>query len=153
MPNYMHPVLRFLIRVHIRTDGCWEWLGGKKETGYGRVRLTGHHKTERANRVMWYLVHGSCPDEKHVLHACDNPSCVNPSHLELGDHTLNMRQMSERNRNLRGEDKPDSKLTEEDVRNIRQDIRSARDLAKYYPVHHTTIHSIKTRKKWRHVND
>jgi len=66
------------------TDECWEWEAGKVGgTGYGKVKIEG--KTYRAHRVSWELFFGPIPKNMMVLHKCNNPSCVNPYHLYLGD--------------------------------------------------------------------
>lgn len=79
-----------------RTDGCWIWLWLVDRKGYGRVRYQG--RQTKAHRLAYELAVGPIPDGAFVLHSCDNPSCVNPCHLSLGDHAENMRHRAERRR-------------------------------------------------------
>lgn len=74
-----------------RGDGCWEWQGSRDIRGYGVMR------GRKAHRVSWGLHRGAIGD-KHVLHHCDNPPCVNPDHLYLGDDADNTRDKVERGR-------------------------------------------------------
>ena len=54
---------------------------------------------EWAHRVAWELVHSiEVPKGYYILHSCDNPSCVNPSHLELGKQRKNMKDAWTRGR-------------------------------------------------------
>ena len=71
--------------VKLVTSGCWEWIGGRDAQGYG---VAGHHG--RAHRLSYEANIGPVGDMQ-VLHRCDNPCCVNPLHLFLGNHTDNMR--------------------------------------------------------------
>ena len=53
-----------------------------------------------AHRFAYEMANGISEDETlHVLHSCDNPSCVNPKHLRLGTIKENMRDVHRRNRN------------------------------------------------------
>lgn len=75
-------VSRFWEKVAI-TSGCWYWRAGLNQDGYGLFTMK-HGYTERAHRFMYTLWFGEIPPKKIVLHSCDNPSCVRPSHLSIG---------------------------------------------------------------------
>ena len=77
-------------------DECWEWSGGKNDKGYGLIGL--RKKLYYVHRLSyeWHL--GPIPDGMLVLHSCDNPACVNPSHLSLGTVQDNSNDMVERRR-------------------------------------------------------
>jgi hypothetical protein len=55
------------------------------------------------------------------------------------------------NQGLQGERHPNSKLTEEDVRNIRAWHGTGVAMAKYFKVSPTHIHLIRKLKRWKHV--
>ena len=76
----------FLSKCYINVDSrCIEWIGAKNEKGYGYI------SNIRAHRYAWELYVGKIPKGLHVLHKCDNPSCVNVNHLWLGNHDENMK--------------------------------------------------------------
>lgn len=75
---------------------CWQWIGAKSPDGYGKI--TKFHKPTRAHRFSWVIHNGPILNGLFVLHKCDNPPCVNPHHLELGDNSKNMKDMYLRGR-------------------------------------------------------
>lgn len=68
---------------------CWLWTAATNSSGYGCLRVRG--VLLLAHRVMWKLAHGrAAPVDREVLHRCDTPACVRPSHLWIGTHAQNM---------------------------------------------------------------
>lgn len=103
--------------------GCWNWTGTKFGFGHGVFKCKAFHPTAiPASRASWIMHRGPIPDGLWVLHRCDNPSCVNPAHLFLGTCQDNVDDMVAKERNNRGEDRPEAKLTEDAVRKMR-DLR------------------------------
>jgi hypothetical protein len=73
----------------IPQSGCWIWMGSVDRRGYGR--FSPHRIARKAHRVAYELFVGPIPPRMGILHSCDIPSCVNPSHLRPGtqrDNTL-----------------------------------------------------------------
>lgn len=148
--------IRFWSRVN-RDKECWEWMAVKSH-GYG----TFHSNKGRriASRYSWEFTHGSIPDGLFVLHRCDNRACVNPSHLFLGTHQDNMRDMvskgRQRNGVVLGEDHPNSRLRADQVVVIRRRLEageSQRWLAKEYGVSKPTIARAAFGITWKHVSN
>ncbi len=75
-------------------SGCWLWDAGVDKDGYGKIQVTG--KSWRAHRYMYFLEHGSLPDDLMVCHTCDVPACINPVHLFLGTGKDNLQDMAKK---------------------------------------------------------
>lgn len=93
-------------------------------------------------------------DGQVVRHKCDNPRCINPSHLELGGQLDNIKDMVARGRTSRREARYNAKLTEEQVSWIKQ-VYKPRDkefsqyaLAKKLGVSRTTINNVLNGYAW-----
>ncbi|UNY90626.1 MULTISPECIES: HNH endonuclease signature motif containing protein [Pseudomonas] len=144
--------------ITIRAE-CIEHAGGKMRTGYGRTQYKGRQIL--AHRLAYCMASGIEPEQiKGVVirHKCDNPSCVNPDHLEPGTTQENMNDMTDRGRRVRGELVGNSKLTEEQINAIRDAYRPrSKDanqyaLARQHGVTQSLISMILNGKRWEHLN-
>lgn len=84
--SYEDKVKKFHTMYIKRDYGCWEWKG-KLSRGYGNFSILG---SSSAYVASWIIHRGLVPKGKSVLHKCDNPRCVNPDHLYIGDQGDNM---------------------------------------------------------------
>lgn len=121
---------------------CLEWAGCLCN-GYGV--MTYKSKSYKAHRLAYELHNGVKIGNKVVRHTCDNPKCVNPSHLILGSHADNINDRDERNRTAKGENAGRAKLTNNDavkIREMREQGMTYASIAKSYPVCETSIRSV-----------
>lgn len=148
---------RFSRYVDHRGGDCWTWTGARNRSGYGVVRLRGRWNA-LAHRVSWVLQHGTeIPSGQQVLHRCDNPSCVRPTHLFLGTNADNVADKIAKGRDRHGSfptgtHHPNAKLTPEAVAQIRE-MRARgvllRDIAAAVGVSKSSVWSVTSGKTWR----
>ena len=152
-PHYKNPEDAFAARSVLRETGCIEWVGSSDAKGYGQLRIRG--KLVKAHRYAVERVKGPIPAGMVVMHACDNPKCVNIEHLLVGSQMDNVRDMDAKgqriNNQAKGVANGNSKITENDVREIRSDGRRQVDIAAAYGITQTVVSKIKLRQAWRHV--
>ena len=137
--------------------------------GYGRINVDG--VSVMAHRASYEAFVGVIPDGACICHACDNPLCVNPAHLFVGDNYTNQRDCVAKGRHadVRGANNPSriypqrlkrgaanhkSKLTANQVREIR--ARSAAGesfsaLSRSFGIAHGNIAKVVRRINWGHV--
>lgn len=77
-------------------DDCWPWNGLTDITGYGLISFATSNL--RAHRVAYEMAFGPFDPEFVICHQCDNPNCVNPSHLFIGSQKDNMQDASTKGR-------------------------------------------------------
>ena len=154
------------IQDHCKELGkCWTWTAGKVK-GYGRIHASG--KPRYATHVA-LAIHGiQNTNSLCALHKCDNPSCVNPSHLYYGTDADNHADMVSRGRSFagfkiipcppekrqKGELASSSKLSNNQVLEIVELVKAGnrhRDIAKKFGVAKPQISMIMNGKTWSSV--
>lgn len=145
---------RFWSKVHIKgKDDCWEWKSHIDKEGYGTFWF--NKKTRRAHRIAYELSVGPIPMGNFCCHSCDNTSCVNPAHLWVGTNQENILDSIQKGRFPIGENHYKSKLTTEDIKEIRRiyepGTKCLPKLAKMFGVTKQNIWQIVFRIHWKHI--
>lgn len=141
--------------------GCLVWQGAKHNQGYGR--LYNGECLVYTHRVAWEIANGEELGDRCVCHHCDNPSCIEPTHLFAGTVADNMQDREAKGRGggkklrgrimgpsrLRGTKHPRSKLTREKVLAILyHPNEDAGTLAEEYEVSVSSIYAIRHGRLW-----
>lgn len=135
----VHPLLR---------TRCWLWTAARDQDGYGLFKALGKmHKAHRVS-LLGYKKHPTLC----VLHRCDNPSCVRPSHLFEGTTRQNNEDRAAKGRSAVGTRNGGGvKLTEQLVRMIREHPDNGAALATRLGVSKSTVSRIRRHETWKHV--
>lgn len=146
---------RFSEKYDVMENGCWQWHGADKDypkfwNGAGYVRCNRFSLEVKLGRPL--------AEGEQSLHTCDNPRCVNPEHLFVGNVVENMRDRSVKGRgnHPRGAANKKTKLTDEQAREIRRKYaggKSQDSLAAEYGISQSTISSLVRRETWNHLTD
>lgn len=124
------------------TEECWLWKG-QTQGGYGRVWKDGRWRW--AHRAAYYDAYGSIPRGAVILHACDNPLCVNPAHLSAGTVAENNADRDRKGRHA-------SKISRSDALAIRcRALIGERrdDLAREFRISRDMVNKIVRGERWK----
>ncbi|MBB5748575.1 HNH endonuclease signature motif containing protein [Micrococcus sp. TA1] len=134
-----------------KSGDCWVFTGSGQV--YGKLDVKG--RSVSAHRLAYESANGPVPAGQVVRHKCDNTKCVRPSHLELGTHADNSRDMTKRERQARGERQGSAKLTESQVLEIRSIAATGSVkhslIAKRFGVSQAQIGHIVTGRRWKYL--
>lgn len=110
-----------------KTGEHWLWTGHLAATGYGQISRGGRGEgLVTTHRAAWEVSCGPIPEGLFVLHRCDIRPCCRPDHLFLGTAKDNSQDMVSKGRGVayRGVSHAQHKLTDDQVREIRQRVRA-----------------------------
>jgi len=132
-------------------DNCLVWPYARSGAGYAQVHEAGIKK--QAARILCEMEHGapSSPDHE-AAHSCGRGAegCINPRHLRWATRLENEEDKRLHGTVARGEHQGMSKLTEADVRAIRELARTLpqREVARRFGVRQENVSSIVRRASW-----
>lgn len=133
-----------------QSDDCLLWPYGKAHYGYGEVLIDGRKRL--AHRVVCEITHGQPPPGKNdTAHSCGNRLCVNPHHLRWATRAENETDKLSHGTSNRGARHGMSKLSVDDVREIRALHRTMRhkDIAKKFGISAKYVNEIASRRsRW-----
>lgn len=87
--HLLEPLRRHIAaRVVVDDNGCWIWQKARSD-GYGRLYALGE---VYAHRVSWRVANAGAevPEDFELDHTCRRRACVNPAHLEVVTHAVNL---------------------------------------------------------------
>ncbi|WP_143668194.1 hypothetical protein [Streptomyces carpinensis] len=128
--------------------------------GYPVTTIQGDPRTQTVTRiVLAHRLGRPLRPATHACHTCDNPPCVEPSHLWEGTAAENSRDRDSKGRGARGVGNGRARLNPDKVRDIRvryvpgnnQHESNIAALATEYGVKPQAIRDVVRRRTWAHV--
>ena len=152
--KYKNEKDRILNNINMNKDtGCWDWMKYKNVKGYGVVGV--RKKSLLAHRFSYSMFVGEIPRGAFVCHTCDNPSCVNPAHLFIGNNQDNMDDMRAKGRSPKGVQRLNAVLSDDEIRTIRHcwsvGAGTQREIGYAFGLNCGQVHAIVHNKIWKHV--
>lgn len=139
-----------------RVGDCLMWQGCRGSRGYGWMAV-GKTNREATHRISWAIANNAQPPRgMHVMHSCDNPSCVNPSHLSLGTAKDNQRDcwLKGRKNPLRGSRHASSRYSESQIIQAAAFFAAGftyAQVAEKVSVNRQTLMKILQGRRWPHI--
>jgi hypothetical protein len=137
----------------IPSGDCLLWTGAIDRKGYGNVGWNG--RSWKAHRLAYFTATGDDRPGVPLLHSCDTPRCINPSHLRYGTAKDNQSDSVARGRNTRGSMSHHAKMSEADVAEairMRRSGATVTSLARRFGLSVSGMSMALSGRKWKHVH-
>jgi hypothetical protein len=141
------------ITYEVNENGCWICTSHKlTKAGYAHTRIKGKHIY--IHRLFYEQKYGEIPFGLEACHKCDNPACINPDHLFLGTHFINMQDRTTKGRDTNGKRNGCAKLTETQVKELLS-LKHLKqlELANMFNIAQPTVSGILHGKSWQHLQN
>lgn len=126
-----------------------------KPEGRGYVHVRHEGIKHGAHRFIYETFHKRSPEV--VRHTCDTRTCISPRHLRGGTTADNVQDRQGRNRQAKGTKQGLAKLTDFQVRRIRDEYAkggvSHKELGRRYGVSASAIGKVLAGDTWRHISE
>lgn len=146
------PVEKLRVYSEPNAEGCLVWMRGRTKDGYGWLSINGGRQVY-AHRFAYETYVGPIPAGMVIDHRCRNRACVNHEHMEVVTRAENTR----RGGPVSGERNGHAKLTEQDVRAIRDASPKTKEeqerIAERYGVSPSAISHVIRRSTWSHLEE
>lgn len=125
--------------------------------GYGRIKRIDRfgHVHQLEHRWVYAIANDYEFEEGEVVrHLCNNPACIEYTHLALGSYQDNTNDAIKAGTHIKGEKVASSKLTKEDVilmREMHAERISFKEIAEEFDVHRDTAYDAIVGRTWKHV--
>lgn len=87
---------------YIINNECWECTSHVKNNN-NYIVINRNSKQVLIHRYIYELFKGKIPEGMVIMHKCDNRSCINPEHLNIGTQKDNLHDMHNKERsNVKG---------------------------------------------------
>lgn len=126
--------------------GCFVCISHARDKD-GYPLIWRNRKQNRMSHIVWEECFGDIPNGLWILHKCDNPSCINPEHLFLGNAKDNGIDKAKKGRSAKGLEHGMAKLTDQQVEEIRNARGFQKDIAARYGICQVHVSSIKLNKR------
>ncbi|MBU2249238.1 MAG: HNH endonuclease [Gammaproteobacteria bacterium] len=148
---------RFINKIMKDSDSsCWEVnIANHNSFGHKRIWINGRYVGIHRLMYMLYNKLDSLPEDMEVCHICDNPGCVNPTHLFLTSKAGNQFDKKAKNRQAKGENNGAAILSNENAKLMRDLYNSGEFslgfLANFFKVSKSTCFNVCSNKSklWR----
>jgi len=140
----------FKDKIKYHDNGCITWGSHVDGGGYGAIKMFG--KTVKTHRLSWIMHYGEIKNNSWVLHKCDNPPCLNPEHLFLGNQSDNMLD-AHKKRRLRTPYLDKAKINFDIAEKIRSEYKpgviTQKELGKKYGISRSNVGLIINNINWK----